>query len=465
VINQCNRLLKILFFYSFLFFGLLPAGTFAQLITNGKFESSDTGIVDSSDVEVWLTDASEVDFIYEGPPLAEGQTKFLGCCYSSMTGNFFANYWTQLTPENAGKWGSVAGSSDTSNWNWSGLDLAYNYAKENDLIFKDHTLIWGNQQPYWINSLDSAKQMDYIETWIRMVGERYPEMDMIDVVNEPLHAPPSYREALGGDGKTGWDWVIKSFELARTYLPDAELLINDYSIINSSSSTSNYLQIINLLKDRGLIDGIGVQGHRFELEETDSATLKNNLDSLAATGLPIYISEMDLGNINNTGEPDDDLQLQLYENIFPILWEHPGVNGITLWGYLENRTWQRTCFLVRDDGAWRPALDWLAQYLDDSGIDEQVIALPAGYKLEQNYPNPFNKSTRIGFEISEESFVSLKVYNILGQEVAVLAEKAFSAGAHSVPFEASNLAGGMYFYKINARDTDFTETKKMILVR
>jgi endo-1,4-beta-xylanase len=404
--------------------------------------------------------------VYQGPPLAEGQAKFLGCCYGSITDTVFANYWTQLTPENGGKWGSVAGSSDTSNWNWSALDLAYNYAKENDLIFKDHTLIWGQQQPYWINSLDSAEQISYIETWIEMVGERYPEMDMIDVVNEPLHAPPSYIEALGGNGETGWDWVIKSFELAKDYLPpNTKLLINDYNIINSSSSTSNYLQIINLLKDRELIDGIGVQGHRFELENTDSTILKNNLDSLAATGLPIYISEMDLGNINDTGEPNDAQQLQLYESIFPILWEHPGVKGITLWGYREYRTWQETCFLVRDDGTWRPALDWLAQYLEGSGINEPVSVFTANYRLKQNYPNPFNKSTRIDFEIPEESFVSLKVYNILGQEVAVLTGKKFSAGAHSVTFEASNLAGGMYFYKIKARDTDFAETKKMILIR
>jgi endo-1,4-beta-xylanase len=464
MINQCNKLSKIFFFYLILFFGLLPVNTFAQFVTNGNFESSNTNLVDSSDVEDEVIDASGVISVYEGPPLAEGQSKFLGCCYGSMTDTFFASYWTQLTPENAGKWGSVAGSSDTSNWNWSALDFAYNYAKENDLIFKDHTLIWGNQQPYWINSLDSAEQISYIETWIRLVGEKYPEMDMIDVVNEPLHAPPSYREALGGDGETGWDWVIQSFELAKEYLsPNTKLLINDYNIINSNSNTNSYLQIINLLKDRGLIDGIGVQGHRFELENTDTTTLKNNLDNLAATGLPVYISEMDLGNINDTGEPDDDLQLQLYESIFPLLWEHPGVKGITLWGYLEGRTWQRTCFLVRDDGTWRPALEWLAQYLYDSGIDEPLSALTPDYKLEQNYPNPFNRATRIDFEIPEETFVSLKVYNLLGQEVAVLAEKEFSAGSHSVTFEASHLVNGMYFYTL--RTGDFADTKKMFTIR
>jgi hypothetical protein len=108
-------------------------------------------------------------------------------------------------------------------------------------------------------------------------------------------------------------------------------------------------------------------------------------------------------------------------------------------------------------------LEWLAQYLYDSGIDEPLSALTPDYKLEQNYPNPFNRATRIDFEIPEETFVSLKVYNLLGQEVAVLAEKEFSAGLHSVTFEASHLVNGMYFYTL--RTGDFADTKKMFTIR
>jgi len=91
--------------------------------------------------------------------------------------------------------------------------------------------------------------------------------------------------------------------------------------------------------------------------------------------------------------------------------------------------------------------------------------IPRNYVLEQNYPNPFTLSTTIRFGVPDNSFVSLKVYNLLGQEVAVLAEKEFSAGMHSVTFDASHLANGMYFYKIEAKDTDFAGTKKMILFR
>ena len=211
-------------------------------------------------------------------------------------------------------------------------------------------------------------------------------MDMIDVVNEPLigHNPPdgsgghaNYIKALGGAGATGWDWVIKAFELARQYIPNAKLLINDYGIINSNSATTSYLQIINLLKDRGLIDGIGVQGHRFALESANPNLIKDNLTRLAATGLPIYMSEFDLGNLGNAGTPDDNQQLQLYQKIFPVLWQHPGVAGITIWGYIEGQTWQSTCYLVRSDGTARPALWWLAQYIKDNpvGVDETASSI------------------------------------------------------------------------------------------
>jgi glucuronoarabinoxylan endo-1,4-beta-xylanase len=88
---------------------------------------------------------------------------------------------------------------------------------------------------------------------------------------------------------------------------------------------------------------------------------------------------------------------------------------------------------------------------------------PESFKLYQNYPNPFSSSTRIDFEITEESFVSLKVYNILGQEIDELTGKEYSAGIHSVKFDASRLANGIYFYTLRARD--FIDTRKMFIIR
>ncbi|HVO72668.1 MAG TPA: endo-1,4-beta-xylanase [Ignavibacteriaceae bacterium] len=302
-------------------------------------------------------------------PLGYGYDKFIGNAYDPVIPASFDAYWNQITPGNSGKWGSVEGSRDV--FSWSGADGVYNYAKQKGFSFKWHNLIWGQQQPGWISALPASEQLQEIEEWISAVGQRYPEIDYVDVVNEPLngHNQPdggngraNYKAALGGNGSTGWDWVIKSFELARQYIPNAKLLINDYGIINDNTATTNYLTVINLLKDRGLIDGIGVQGHRFELMNAPSNTLKSNLDRLAATGLPIYISELDLGPDNNA-QPDEALQLSAYQRVFPILWEHPGVKGITFWGYIQGQMWQVNTYLVRSNGTETPAMQWLRNYL------------------------------------------------------------------------------------------------------
>jgi endo-1,4-beta-xylanase len=406
--------------------------------------------------------------VWEGPALATGQSKFLGCGWDRSDPNF-TKYWTQLTPGNAGKFGSVATTANPSQWNWGSLNAAYNYAINNHLIFKDHCLIWGQQQPAWITNsgLDSAQQADAIEQWIRLVGERYPKMDMIDVVNEPLpgHNPAPYRAALGGAGSTGWDWVIWAFQKARDYMPNTKLLLNDYGIINSNSATTSYLQIINILKDRGLIDGIGVQGHRFELENADTTVMKRNLDRLAATGLPVYISEFDLGNLGNAGTPNDDQQLQLYKKIFPVLWKHPGVKGITIWGYIEGQVWQSSTYLVRYNGTARPALLWLAQYIKDNptGVKETTSTLPSIYELDQNFPNPFNSSTTIRYSIVKTSRVTLKIFDILGREVQTLVNTVQAPGQYTVSFNAQDLASGIYFYQINSGN--FTAIKKLVLVK
>ena len=88
---------------------------------------------------------------------------------------------------------------------------------------------------------------------------------------------------------------------------------------------------------------------------------------------------------------------------------------------------------------------------------------PQHFGLKQNYPNPFNPSTRINFEIPCQSYVSLKVYNSLGEEIDELAGKEFFKGKHSVIFDGSRLASGAYFYTLKTQD--FMQTKKMFILK
>jgi endo-1,4-beta-xylanase len=288
------------------------------------------------------------------PQLAAGHDKFLGNASDPPIPATYDTYWNQLTPGNAGKWGSV--EANRNQYNWTPLDQAYDYAIARGFAFKHHILVQGSQQPAWMAQLDSAEQASEVEEWIKLVGERYPEITLIDVVGEVISNPPSYKKGLGGDGVTGWDWVIKAFELARKYLsPKTKLDLLEANIINGGPNISQFIQIVNLLKERNLIDGIALVSHN--LENVDTATIRNSLNQLAATGVDLYIHSLDIGST------DDNQQLTLYQERFPILWEHPAVKGITLWGYIQNQTFQANGYLLRTDDTERPALSWLREYL------------------------------------------------------------------------------------------------------
>jgi photosystem II stability/assembly factor-like uncharacterized protein len=93
----------------------------------------------------------------------------------------------------------------------------------------------------------------------------------------------------------------------------------------------------------------------------------------------------------------------------------------------------------------------------------EVDAAPVSFSLEQNYPNPFNPSTTIKFNLPEKEFVTLKVYDVMGKEIAILLNEEKPAGSHSIEFDASDLASGSYFYKLQAGNN--ITTRKMILLK
>ncbi|HVN49261.1 MAG TPA: T9SS type A sorting domain-containing protein, partial [Bacteroidota bacterium] len=108
--------------------------------------------------------------------------------------------------------------------------------------------------------------------------------------------------------------------------------------------------------------------------------------------------------------------------------------------------------------------------LQNESAQYKIQSIPDDYFIKQNYPNPFNPTTTISFSLPSKSFVTLKVYDILGREVSTLMNQEKEEGTYNVMFNASNLASGMYFYRIAATSLDgsnknFVETKKMLLLK
>jgi len=104
----------------------------------------------------------------------------------------------------------------------------------------------------------------------------------------------------------------------------------------------------------------------------------------------------------------------------------------------------------------------LAEVNDVVSVEpEQVI--PGRIILEQNYPNPFNPSTKISYQLPERNYVTLKVYNVLGNEITILVDEEQLSGNYSVDLNAGDLAGGVYFYRLNAGS--YSVTRKMVLLK
>ena len=110
-----------------------------------------------------------------------------------------------------------------------------------------------------------------------------------------------------------------------------------------------------------------------------------------------------------------------------------------------------------EKGVWRrPLLEMISDV-------ENTIELPKDFALYQNYPNPFNPATAIGYQLSTFSYVTLKIYDVLGNEVAVLVNEEKSAGRYEVNWNAKNLSSGVYFNQIRAGS--YIQTKKLLLIK
>ncbi len=268
----------------------------------------------------------------------------------------FTTYWNQFTPENEGKWGDVEATQGT--FSWAPLDTEYQYTQSHGILFKEHNFVWGSQQPSWMAGLSSSAATAAVQTWMSTLCARYPNVKLIDVVNEPPpHTTPAYSNLIGGAGSSGYDWIVNAFKWARTACPNATLILNDYNTIEYQSDQDHFVSIVKAIKAAGApIDAVGAQGH--DAYKLSTSTVQGLLDSLASqTGLPVYITEYDI-NI-----ADDTMQSQVMQSQFTMFWNDANVKGITLWGYIEGATWETNTGLMTSSGTMRPAMTWLVDFL------------------------------------------------------------------------------------------------------
>lgn len=312
--------------------------------------------------------------------LSSNPDKFLGNITTSYNVDYgsekYYTLWNQITCENESKWASIEGNNNSFNWN--GSDNAFNYAKSHNFPFKFHALIWGAQYPSWLEKQTPEQRYKEIVQWMDEVKKHYPNLQLIDVVNEAItgHQPgtPYFIEALGGTGKSGYDWLIKAFELAYERWPNAILIYNDFNTFQWN--TDQYIDLVKTLRDAGApIDAYGCQSH--DLTDCSLTNFKNSMTKLQSSlKMPMYSTEYDIGT------DDDNLQLQRYKEQIPYMWESDYVAGITLWGYIHGRTWTTNGNSgIIKDGKDRPAMTWLREYMKTDAAKNAKSPFP-GFKKE-----------------------------------------------------------------------------------
>lgn len=357
--------------------------------------------------------------------LSSNPDKFLGNITTSYQVDYgkekYYTLWNQITCENESKWGSVEGTRNSYNW---GCDNAFNYAKSHKFTYKFHALVWGSQYPNWLPNLVPAERFAAMVKWYDAVKKKYNTLPMIDVVNEAVGTHqagnPMIKETLGGGGKTGYDWLIKAFEMAYERWPDAILIYNDFNTFQWN--TDEYIDLVRTLRDAGApIDAYGCQSH--DLTDCGFSNFKSSESKIqTALKMPFYSTEYDIGTEN------DDLQLQRYKEQIPYMWEKDYCAGITLWGYIYGHTWTTNgnSGLIKEETVNgkkvytdRPAMTWLRDYMKSDAAKNAKSPFPGMKKEASIYIRPADLNVAKGDKLPIKVRASLATKTIEKVELYV----------------------------------------------
>ena len=393
--------------------------------------------------------------------LSSNPDKFLGNITTGWPGDMdtngfiYSEYWNQVTHENGTKWGTVEGTR--GKFNWGPADVAYNYAKEHGFPFKFHTFVWGSQFPDWLRKLTPEERYEAIVTWMDAAKEHYPDLTIIDVVNEAVSGhqadTPLIKEALGGDGETGYDWIIKAFEMAHERWPDAILIYNDFNTFQWN--TDAFIDLVKTVRDAGApIDAYGCQSH--DLTDCSLSNFKAAMKKLQdELQMPMYITEYDIGTAN------DDTQLKKYQEQIPLMWEADYCAGITLWGWIYGKTWvtDGNSGLIKNKKE-RPALEWLREYMQTDAAKNAKSPFPGMVKEASIYAKAGSRGVEKGTTVPLTADVSLKTKSIKyvkffvnDEEICELKKAPFAA-------EYTPSEEGVYDIKVVVKTTDGTKYER-----
>lgn len=261
----------------------------------------------------------------------------------------------------------ASGDNTNPQVNFAQADALLKYCGENKIPVRGHTLVWHSQTPDWFfkenfsddgDWVDKDTMLKRMENYIKNVMEglatQYPDVDFYawDVVNEAWLDDGTPRKAGSSKSEdsnsSAWvrifgdnSFIEYAFQYARKYAPkNCKLYYNDFNEYMPGKTTAIYNMAMEL-KEKGLIDGIGMQSH-LDVGFPTASTYRKAIDKFASTGLDIQVTELDI-TTSDTSEAGLEKQAQMYSDIFDIYTDYAdSISAVVIWGVTDDQSWRAT---------------------------------------------------------------------------------------------------------------------------
>lgn len=273
---------------------------------------------------------SSANKIYIGVALTP--SAFSESNYKTIAGQEF----NCLTAENEMKWDAVEGSRGNHNYNAG--DQLVEFAHQNQMKVRGHTLIWHSQVPNWVQSLSKADIESTFKKHITDEMTHYKgKIYAWDVVNEVFEENGVLRNSIWHKN-LGDNFVAEAFKIAHEVDPNAKLYINDYNIESKNAKSDGLYKLVSQLKAQGVpIHGVGFQSH-FSVGAIPH-DFASNLQRFSALGLDVAITELDIAmKLPSTPEKLSQ-QARDYASVFKDCLSVPRCVGVTIWGFTDKHSW------------------------------------------------------------------------------------------------------------------------------
>lgn len=284
----------------------------------------------------------------------------------------------------------IEAGNDNPQINLASARTILNYCRDNNVPVRGHVLVWHSQTPDWFfkeNYADDGAWVDkdtmlmrmenYIKNVFEALAEEYPTVDFYawDVVNEAWLDNGSARQPGGyntNPDTSGWvkvfgdnSFIEPAFEYARKYAPEGcKLYYNDFNEY-MPQKTDAIVKMANELKEKGLIDGIGMQSH-LDVNFPGISAYKQALAKFAETGLDIQVTELD-ATTSDTSEAGFETQAKYYSDIMDACVEYADhISAVVFWGTTDDKSWRasKSPLLFNEDFTAKPAFYSIVDGLD-----------------------------------------------------------------------------------------------------